>query len=198
MNTIHLHGELGRLFGAHYDLEVVDAREAVRALCLQLDGFEQKIRDGSWRVIRGSQDSGMDLDVDSLSLKLGKSDLHIIPAAEGAGDGAGKIIVGGLMIAAAVMVPGLGTAATVALASAGAGMAVAGVVTMITPIPETGDYESKEKDEQSFLFDGPVNVNKQGVAVPLIYGETVTGSVVISAGIKAEDIPVGEEEDGDE
>lgn len=72
----------------------------------------------------------------------------------------------------------------------GAGLIIAGASIMAAPTPETGEYEDKKKDEQSFLFDGPVNVNKQGVAVPLIYGETYTGSVTISAGIRTEDIPV--------
>lgn len=190
MNTVHLHGRLGKDFGDSYQLEIDDAKEAIRALCSQLPGFAETIREGNWRVVRGDLETGMDLDEESLDLRLGDKPVHIIPVAEGAGgDGVGKIIVGGLLIASAFFTGGATLA--IAMGAAGAGLMVAGVTMMLTPTPETGDYEDKQKNEQSYLFDGPVNVNKQGVAVPLIYGETMTGSVVISAGIRAEDIPIG-------
>lgn len=188
MNTVYLHGQLGNLFGKSYELEVNDSREVIRALAIQLEGFAEKVREGNWRVVRGDLDTGMSLDEDSLSLTLGDKDMHIIPATEGAGDGVGKIIVGGALIAASFFTGG--TTLAFAMGGMGVGLVISGVATMMTPTPETGEYEDKQKDQQSFLFDGPVNVNKQGVAVPLIYGETITGSVVISAGIRSEDIPV--------
>lgn len=192
MNTIYLHGQLREMFGPSFDLEVRDAREAVRALCSQLEGFQKVIQEGTWRVIRGPKESGHELDVDALDLSLGSQPLHIIPVAEGAGDdGVGKVIVGAIMIAAAVYTGG--TTLGFALGAMGAGLVMAGAAIMLAPTPEDPEYEGKEKDTQSFLFNGPVNVNKQGVAVPLVYGQTITGSVVVSAGIRAKDIPV----DGD-
>jgi len=196
MNEVHLHGRLKEEFGGPFQLEIRDAKEAIRALGIQLDGFIDAIKDGYWRVMRGDAD----LDEDSLDLGLGDQDLHIIPATQGAGgDGAGKILAGALMVGAAFFTGGASLAAWGSMATmmgaVGAGLVIAGASMMMAPTPETGNYEDKEKDEQSYLFNGPVNVNKQGVAVPLIYGEVVTGSVVVSAGIRAEDIPIGGEEE---
>lgn len=200
MNTVHLHGRLAEEFGGPFDLEIVDPKEAIRALGMQIPGFLGLLGEGSWHVIRGTEDNGHYLDEESLGLGLGSQPIHIMPATEGAGDsGVGKVIVGVVMVAAAFYTGGAslaawGTGATAA-GAIGAGMVIAGASMMMVPNPETGSYEDKEKDEQSFLFNGPVNVNKQGVAVPLIYGTVMTGSVVISAGIRAEDIPIGEDED---
>jgi len=196
MNEGHPHGRLKEEFGGPFQLEIRDAKEAIRALGIQLDGFIDAIKDGYWRVMRGDAD----LDEDSLDLGLGDQDLHIIPATQGAGgDGAGKILAGALMVGAAFFTGGASLAAWGSMATmmgaVGAGLVIAGASMMMAPTPETGNYEDKEKDEQSYLFNGPVNVNKQGVAVPLIYGEVVTGSVVVSAGIRAEDIPIGGEEE---
>lgn len=197
MNEVHLHGRLKEEFGGPFQLEIRDAKEAIRALGIQIPGFIQAIQNGDWRVVRG----GCHLDEDGLDLGLGGEPLHIIPATHGAGgdgDGVGKVVMGVAMIAAAFYTGGASLAAwgsgATMMGAVGAGMAIAGASMMMTSTPETGSYEEKQKNEQSFLFDGPVNVNKQGVAVPLIYGEVVTGSVVISAGVRANDIPV--ESDG--
>ena len=49
--------------------------------------------------------------------------------------------------------------------------------------------EGTELDPQeSYSFSGIQNVSKQGVAVPVVYGETIVGSVVISAGIDVDTI----------
>jgi predicted phage tail protein len=39
----------------------------------------------------------------------------------------------------------------------------------------------------SYAFNGPVNMQAQGNPVPVAYGETWTGSAVISGGIFSED-----------
>lgn len=191
MNEVHLHGRLKEEFGGPFRLEIRDAKEAIRALGIQLDGFIDAIKDGYWRVMRGDAELGDD----SLDIGLGDQELHIIPATQGAGgNGVGKVVAGAFMVGAAFFTGGASLAAWGSMATmtgaVGAGLIIAGASMMMAPTPETGDYEDKEKDTQSYLFNGPVNVNKQGVAIPLVYGEMVTGSVVISAGIRAEDIPV--------
>lgn len=191
MNRVILHGSLGEEFGSEFLLDLDTPRCAIRALATQMPGFYERLSQGHWQVVRGAMEDGQRLDAESLSLGMADADLHIVPTLHGAGNDVGKVIVGAAMIGAAFMVPGFSAATTAMLAGAGAGILVAGVTMMLTPLPDTGDYESKEADSQSFLFNGPVNVNKQGVPVPLVYGEVITGSVVISAGIRAEDIEIG-------
>ena len=42
--------------------------------------------------------------------------------------------------------------------------------------------------QESYSFSGIQNTSRQGLPVPLVYGETIVGSVVISAGIDTDDI----------
>ena len=44
-------------------------------------------------------------------------------------------------------------------------------------------------DRPSFLFNGVTNNSQQGGPVPLVFGTHLVGSVVINAGLNAEDIP---------
>jgi predicted phage tail protein len=43
--------------------------------------------------------------------------------------------------------------------------------------------DSQDDPRKSYSFSGIQNTSRQGVPVPIVYGETVVGSVVISAGI---------------
>jgi predicted phage tail protein len=43
--------------------------------------------------------------------------------------------------------------------------------------------DSEGDPRKSFSFSGIQNTNRAGVPVPVVYGETLVGSVVISAGI---------------
>lgn len=190
MKTIHLHGALGSQFEGPFSLDVRDPAEAVRALATQLPGFREAVEAGSWQVIRGPLEGGEPLDEDGLTVALGgQSEIHILPAIEGAG-GAFNVIAGIALIAVAWWNP-LGWAAGTAMmaGAAGAAMAVGGVIQMTTSMPGS-DYGQRERPDQrpSFLFDGPVNTSTQGLPVPVVYGRIKTGSVVISAGMTAEEL----------
>ena len=45
------------------------------------------------------------------------------------------------------------------------------------------DFNNEEDPRISFGFSGVQNVNRAGTSIPLVYGEIITGSVVISAGV---------------
>ena len=56
-----------------------------------------------------------------------------------------------------------------------------GVSEILFPLPTP---EEQEDDPRiSFSFSGVQNTSRAGTAHPIVYGEVVTGSVVISAGI---------------
>jgi predicted phage tail protein len=42
--------------------------------------------------------------------------------------------------------------------------------------------------QESYSFSGIQNTSRQGIPVPVVYGETIVGSVVISAGIDVDTI----------
>lgn len=184
MRTLHLHGPLKARFGESFLLDIATPAEAVRALCVQLPGFESAIRAGDWHVIRGSLDDGNDLDEEGVALTLGReNEIHLLPAVAGAGDGIWSAIAGVALIVVGAFTYNPG------LIAAGAGMALGGVAQMLAPSP-TSDYTDREKPDErpSFLFDGPTNTSTQGLPVPVVYGRVQVGSAVISAGMTAEEL----------
>lgn len=197
MKSFHLYGSLEKEFGGPFNVDVVTPAEAIRALCVQLPGFEAAIRKGNWRVIRGALDAEDDVDEEGLQLSLGHQDeLHLIPMIEGANGGVAQILIGVAMIAAAFISGGGSLAAmgpmAVMMGAAGVGIAVGGIITLTTRVPGATDSASgneKADDKASFLFDGPTNQSTQGVAVPRGYGRMKVGSIVVSAGLYAEQMP---------
>jgi predicted phage tail protein len=70
---------------------------------------------------------------------------------------------------------------TTTLFTVGAGLVFGGIAGMLTPTPKTP--ERTEDPRESFNFSGITNTNAAGVPVPIVLGRTITGSVVVSAGI---------------
>ena len=67
--------------------------------------------------------------------------------------------------------------------SVGALLTLGAVSDMLFPTPEIPDFQNEEDPRVSFSFSGIQNVTRAGTSHPIVYGEIVTGSVVISAGI---------------
>jgi predicted phage tail protein len=63
----------------------------------------------------------------------------------------------------------------------GVSLVLGGVAQLLTPTPKISKDEGDPR--KSFSFSGIQNVSRAGVPVPVVYGETLVGSVVISAGI---------------
>lgn len=197
MREIHLHGPLKVRFGGPFLLDVRDSAEVVRALSAQLDGFREVLVNSNWQILKGSVEYGQVIGEEELKLSLGKTrEIHILPAIQGAGgnSGVGKVLAGAAIIGASFMVPGAGLfgAGIITkggLATFGTALALGGVSTMLAPSPQS-NYTDREQPDQrpSFLFNGPVNTSTQGLPVPLVYGRILTGSVVISAGMSAEEL----------
>ena len=195
LKTIYLYGRL-KEFGDSFQLDVNEPAEAIRALSVQLPNFREAIASGQWHIVRGSLDEGIDINESDLRLSLGGTcEIHILPAAEGAGGKFGQIILGAVLIGAAFWA-GAGApiaewgAKTKLMGQAGLGLAVNGVSSMLTRQNNSNYSERETADNRpSFMFSKPINTSTQGLPVPLIYGEVIVGSVVISAGMNAEDIP---------
>jgi hypothetical protein len=109
-------------------------------------------------------------------------DVHIIPAISGAGDsGVGAIIAGVALIAIGIIFPFTAPL----LVPLGIGLALTGVAALLTPTapdrPESGD------PRDSYNFNGIQQTSREGVPVPVVYGEIMTGSVVISSKVEEDD-----------
>ena len=98
----------------------------------------------------------------------------------------------------------LGAGASAVIGSIGVALVLGGVSQLLSPTPQLGQIgpasqsvggtrttttEGTEMDPQeSYSFSGIQNTSRQGTPVPVVYGETIVGSVVISAGIDVDTI----------
>lgn len=202
MRNIHLYGLLAEKYGDTIKLDVATAAEAIRALSANFPEILADFRAGSWHVVRGQDvDTGMSLEESDLAtFNLGKGDLHILPYVAGSKRGGLlKIILGVALVGFGFFMGGFAApifgSATGVLSGItyghmmifGAAMALGGASQLLAP-----ENKSSEGDkESSFTMSGPGNTYDQGYPVPLVYGEVITGSVMISAGIDVEKIAVG-------
>lgn len=68
-----------------------------------------------------------------------------------------------------------------ALFLAGLGLLAAGITNLLTSPPKFEDFrEIDGGGSRSYLFNGPQNTTREGGPVPLLYGELIVGSQVIS------------------
>ena len=126
MRQVYLYGALGRRFGYRHRLDVDTLPEAVWALSAIRPGFKEYFfRGPAYSFVKGAtRRGGIDLDLAELPMTLGKHDIHIMPAAMGAGGGntgktVGKIVLGVVMIAGAFLTAGLASGAIGGLAATG-------------------------------------------------------------------------------
>jgi predicted phage tail protein len=144
--------------------------------------------DQHYRVSVGSYD----LLAEELHDPAGQQEIKIVPVMAGAG-AVGRILLGAALIVGAFFTGGatiglLGLAAPLAVKSvllfAGVSLALGGVAQLLTPTPKIPTGPDTQNDpRKSYSFSGIQNTSRQGVPVPIVYGETIVGSVVISAGI---------------
>ena len=202
MRKIYLYGILADKYGECFDLDVKTAAEAVRALTTNFPTIAKDFAAGSWHIVRGEDiDLGLSLGEEDLAtFNLGKGDLHILPYVAGSKRGGLlKIILGVALVGFGFFMGGFAApifgSATGALSGItyghmmifGAAMALGGAAQLLSPENKTKDSDK----ESSFTMSGPGNTYDQGQPVPLVYGEVITGSVMISAGIDVEKIAVG-------
>ena len=134
MRQVYLYGALGRRFGYRHRLDVDTLPEAVWALSAIRPGFKEYFfRGPAYSFVKGAtRRGGVDLDLAELPMTLGRHDIHIMPAAMGAGGGntgktVGKIILGTVMIAGAFIASPLVLGGAAAATTAGGSAAVSAV-----------------------------------------------------------------------
>ena len=195
LRKIRVYGKLASFLGQRtFEAAVDSAAEAVRFLAVNFPGLEHHMADQHYRVSVGTYDLGED----ELADPVGQQTIKIMPVISGAGGGVGKIIAGVALIALSFALPGstiglfgLGTIGLTAFATPvlaiGASLVLGGVSQLLTPTPRLaapGAGGNREADpRESFSFSGIQNTSRQGLPVPIVYGDTIVGSVLVSAGI---------------
>ena len=198
LRKIRVYGRLAKFLGQRvFEADVASAAEAVRFLVVNFPQLEKHMADQHYRVSVGRYD----LTLDELHDPAGQQEIKLIPVFTGAGGGVGKIIAGVALIAlsifafpvilgGAVWSGVIGYGAAVGIINAGIGigasLVLGGVAQLLTPTPkinQPGTAQDNNDPRKSYSFSGIQNTSRQGTPVPIVYGETLVGSVVISAGI---------------
>ena len=213
LRKVKLYGELAEFVG-HKELKAVvrNPAEAVRFLITNFPKLEAHMANQYYQVLVGKED----VDKEELHNPIGQSDISFVPVITGAGGNSpfGRILLGGALIGASFLFPGAGLFGTqsiggvfaagttggvatgtafmtglgTALSAVGAALVLNGVSEMLFPMPKP---EEQEDDPRvSFGFSGVQNTGRAGTSHPIVYGEIVTGSVVISAGIDTNQVQV--------
>jgi len=213
--VIKVYGKLAKHLGQRsFKAAVRTPAEAIRFLLANFPSLRGVMSEGDYKLSVGRSQLEIGEHPEHIHLPSASFEpIRIIPVVAGAGGGTGKILAGIGLIAAAILLGpaaggflGLGAglagggagiiggAAATAIGAVGASLVLGGVAQLLTPTPQLGVTNARGVDEatdprRSYSFSGIQNVSRQGVPVPIIYGEVFTGSVVISAGINTEEIP---------
>jgi predicted phage tail protein len=180
LRKIKLYGALAKFVGHRVlEADVASAAEAVRFLIANWPELERHMADQHYRVSIGTYD----LALEELHDPAGQSPISFVPVMAGAGATA-RIILGVALIAFSIFLPGVGAVIGGALMTKigliGGALLLSGVAQLLTPTPTTNKDEGDPR--KSFSFSGVQNTSRAGLPVPVVYGETLVGSVVISAG----------------
>ena len=200
LRTIQVYGRLAHFLGQRtFKAAINSPAEAIRFLVANFPGLEEHMTGQNYKVLANTTELGLD----QIHLPTRHNEpIKIVPVIAGAGGPTGKILAGIGLIAASFLFPGAGlfgttsvfggTAVTggiltgigTAVSAVGAALVLGGVSELITPVPKLSPFGAKDSEldpRKSYSFSGIQNTSRQGLPVPVIYGETLVGSIVISA-----------------
>jgi predicted phage tail protein len=195
LRKLKLYGDLAEhLEVKEIEIDVATVAKSIQCLLAYYPKAESYMMNRYYKILVDERPT----ELEELHYPAGRGDIKIVPVITGeSGRGLGQILLGAVFIGASIFMPGaapaLGmtgftagsagaSAFSVALGNIGLGLMIRGIAQMLTPTPETPE----EDPENSFAFNSPVNTARAGLAIPLIYGERLVGSAVISAGISTE------------
>jgi len=208
LKSVKLYGELAEKYGKEWSLDIESPAEAIRALCANNKGFRQFVSSSEERGVGYKvvvADQVLENPLAEIQNPTGRQEIKIIPVVGGAKKGLGQIIIGALLIYVSLQtgIPLEAPGSVAALAEGGtviagnvistggmmalkfgAAMVLGGIASMLAPTPKP--VEDKES-VQNYAFNGAANTTRQGVCIPVCYGQLIVGGAVISSGVEPED-----------
>ena len=183
LRTIRVRGTLAKLLKRRtFKAAVRSPREAIRFLLANYPELEGYMRPRFFHISVG----GRVINEESIGLPAGfYEDINITPAICGAGGPVDQILTGVVLIGVGLLVPFTAPF----LVPLGIGLTLTGVATLLTPTPPDRPESSDARD--SYSFNGLQQTSREGPPVPLVYGEIITGSIVLSVNIERDDEKLG-------
>ena len=176
LRTIRVYGTLAkRLKRRTFEVAVRSPVDAINFLLVNFPEIKDYIEPRAFQIIVGHKA----INEHQLSTFVDPTvEIRIIPAICGAGgNGLTSILIGTALIGASLLFP----FAAPILLPLGIGLVLTGVAQLIAPV--VPDDPERDDPAKSYNFSGVQQTSREGVAVPVVYGDIITGSVVISAGI---------------
>ena len=211
MKVVKVYGALRKRLGqCRFEFDVATPAQAIKALCVNFPGLEKWLidseKDGVGYRVAVSKEKATEENIAPLLMPFSDKEVFsITPVIAGAGRGAGQIVLGAALIAAAVFIApaaaagtgflGLGQASAAAasafaasastiVGTIGVSLTLNGIATALSPQPDMGLERGREAAKlESFVFNNVVNTSKQGLPVPIAYGRVFVGSAVLSSGL---------------
>ena len=210
LRTVKVYGHLAEHCGQSvFEALVRVPADAIKFLLCNFPELRGLMRDGYYKVAVGKFDLQLADHPEQLHFPLADADVvKVIPVVSGAGGrGLGSVLLGAALIGGAILSGGaslgltgfssnaivgvssssfLGTAAAATVAgNVGLALTLGGIATMLTPVPKQFD-PGEAAPSGGFAFSGLQNVSQEGIPVPVVYGEMIVGSVVLSTGLIAD------------
>tara|TARA_Y100001970_G_scaffold229407_1_gene284553 strand:+ start:7346 stop:7960 length:615 start_codon:yes stop_codon:yes gene_type:complete len=201
LKTIKLYGSLKEITGyGELEAHVTNTGDCMSFLLMNWPELRGHMRDQYYQVLT----DGNEVGEEQLDYPFAK-EIKIVPVITGAGENFGRILLGAILIGAAVASGGTtlglggfsawggvpfaagmgGSALWAAAGNIGLALAIGGVANILFP-PSKDENESDPR--VSFAFGGTPNVARAGTTHPIVYGEIFTGSTVISASVQTEEV----------
>ena len=203
LRKLKLYGELAEFVGhKEFKIQVDSLTKAVSFLINNFPQVEKYMNPKYYQVKVGNYA----VNEEEIHHPIGQEDIHIVPVISGAGRGMGKILLGAALIGGTIMAGGgfgameifgggglefgtkIGKAIAGVTMNLGVGLTIMGVSEMLFPLPKPKEFKSEQDPQLSFSFSGTQNTSRAGTPVPIVYGEIVTGSVVISGAVDTQQV----------
>lgn len=179
-------------YGSHKFLVSTPA-EAIKAMMLQVKGFEAAFRGAEKRGIKFAVRADKRQVEDVEQLLMGKPKVvKLVPKYSGSKSGGGLLAVAAI-IAITIATGGVGgflaagTLSASIATSVAISFALGGITQLLTPKPSGLSTKSDVENEASYAFGGATNTTAQGSPLAYFAGEREVGGNVISVAIQSED-----------
>jgi len=203
LRKLKIYGELAQFVGhKEFEIQVDSIAKAVSFLVNNFPQVEKYMNPQYYQVKVGDYA----VNEEEIHHPIGQQDIHIVPVISGAGS-TGKVLLGAALIgigmatggitfasffnpAMVPYAPGFASATGLVKASIvlGGALVLSGVSDMLFPLPKLPEFKSEQDPQLSFSFSGTQNTSRAGTPVPIVYGEIITGSVVISGAVDTQQV----------
>lgn len=191
LKTIKLYGILAKKFGKQFKLDVANTREAIRALSVQIPGFEKFMlhahEHGLGFAVYQDKHNISEYEID---MSTDAAVIKIVPKVIGAGgdNGVLQVVLGVVLVVAGYFTFGATSPYGMALIGAGVGMAIGGITQMLMPTVDTTQDGNQDGNRANKGFGSAVTTVAQGNPVPVLRGRREIGGFIVSAGQYPEDL----------